>query len=100
MASRTPDSPLGTNKRRGSPSQAFPRRAGKTLRAAIDEFLLDRQSQKYSPKTLKWHTQALAHLADFLEQQHGVTHLWMIESVQLPRFRPKRWGVDMNPARM
>ncbi|HEU5199793.1 MAG TPA: tyrosine-type recombinase/integrase [Ktedonobacterales bacterium] len=83
MASRTPDSPLGTNKRRGSPSQAFPRRAGKTLRAAIDEFLLDRQSQKYSPKTLKWHTQALAHLADFLEQQHGVTHLWMIESVHL-----------------
>jgi integrase/recombinase XerD len=64
-------------------SQAYPRRAGKTLRAAIDDFLLDRESRNFSPKTLMQHRTSLAHLANFLETQHKVTHLAMIEAVHL-----------------
>ncbi len=87
MATRTSTPAFESDPQRGplphkaSPS-AFSRRAGKTIKAAIDEFLLDCESQHYSPKTIKWHTQALAHLANFLEQQ-DVTHLWMLEPVHL-----------------
>jgi integrase/recombinase XerD len=70
-----------TSKR--STSQTFPRRASKTIRAAIDDFLLDRESRNFSPKTLVQHRTSLAHLANFLEKQHKVTHLSMIEAVHL-----------------
>jgi site-specific recombinase XerD len=66
-----------------STSQVYPRRAGKTLRAAIDDFLLDRESRNFSSKTLVQHRTSLAHLANFLEKQHNVTHLSMIEAVHL-----------------
>jgi integrase/recombinase XerD len=59
------------------------RYAGKTIRAAIDDFLLDRESRNLSPKTLVQHRTSLAHLAKFLETQHGVTHLSMLEAVHL-----------------
>jgi integrase/recombinase XerD len=63
--------------------QIFPRRASKTLRAAIDDFLLDRESRNFSPKTLVQHRTSLAHLANFLETQQKVTHLSMLEAVHL-----------------
>ena len=66
-----------------STSRAFPRYAGKTVRAAIDDFLLDRESRNFSPKTLVQHRTSLAHLANFLETQQQVTHLSMIEAVHL-----------------
>jgi integrase/recombinase XerD len=66
-----------------STSQAYPRRAGKSIRAAIDDFLLDRESRNFSPKTLVQHRTSLAHLANFLETQHKVTHLTMIEAMHL-----------------
>jgi integrase/recombinase XerD len=66
-----------------STSQAYPRRAGKTIRAAIDDFLLDRESRNFSSKTLVQHRTSLSHLANFLETQHNVTHLSMIEAVHL-----------------
>lgn len=64
-------------------SSSASRRAGKTIRAAIDDFLLDRESRNLSEKTLKQHRTSLAHLVDFLETQHKVTHLSMIEAVHL-----------------
>src|SRR5215470_9819020 len=66
-----------------STSRAFPRYAGKTVRAAIDDFLLDRESRNFSPKTLVQHRTSLAHLANFLETQQQVTHLSQIEAVHL-----------------
>src|SRR5258708_10808311 len=68
---------------KGSTSQTYPRRAGKTIRAAIDDFLLDRESRNFSTKTLVQHRTSLAHLVNFLETQHKVTHLAMIEAVHL-----------------
>src|SRR2546421_2266019 len=68
---------------KGSSSQSLSRRAGKTIRAAIDDFLLDRESRNLSEKTLKQHRTSLAHLVDFLETQHKVTHLSMLEAVHL-----------------
>ncbi len=50
---------------RRSTSQTFPRRASKTIRAAIDDFLLDSESRNFSPKTLVQHRTSLAHLANF-----------------------------------
>src|SRR2546423_14947821 len=70
-----------TSKR--STSQTYPRWAGKPIRAAIDDFLLDRESRNLSPKTLVQHRTSLAHLANFLDMQHKVTHLAMIEAVHL-----------------
>lgn len=66
-----------------STSQAYPRRAGKTIRAAIDDFLLNRESRNFSRKTLVQHRTSLSQLANFLETQHKVTHLSMIEAVHL-----------------
>jgi site-specific recombinase XerD len=64
-------------------SASLPRRAAKTIRAAIDDFLLDRESRNFSPKTLLQHKTSLAHLANFLETQHQVTHLPMLEATHL-----------------
>src|SRR5258708_21855582 len=82
MKARTSDSSQRTVKKRSTPAQS-PQRARKTIKATIDEFLLDRESQNYSPKTLKWHRTALAHLAVFLEEHCQVTHLSMLEAVHL-----------------
>src|SRR5436190_4521168 len=68
---------------KGSSSQSLSRRAGKTIRVAIDEFLLDRESRNLSGRTLFQHRTSLAHLANFLETQHQITHLSMIEAVHL-----------------
>jgi len=82
MATRKSNSSRKATSKR-STSQTFPRRASKTIRAAIDDFLLDRESRNFSPKTLVQHRTSLAHLANFLETQHKVTHLSMIEAVHL-----------------
>ncbi len=82
MATRKSNTPRKAAASRGT-SQTYPRRAGKTLRAAIDDFLLDRESRNFSPKTLVQHRTSLSHLANFLETQHKVTHLAMIEAVHL-----------------
>ncbi len=66
-----------------STSKAYSRRAGKTIRAAIDDFLLDRESRNFSNKTLVQHRTSLSHLANFLETQHNVSHLSMIKAVHL-----------------
>ena len=66
-----------------STSQTSSRLAGKTIRAAIDDFLLDRESRNFSHKTLEQHRTSLKHLANFLETQHKVTHLSMIEAAHL-----------------
>jgi hypothetical protein len=82
-------------------SQTFPRRAGKTVRAASDDFPLDRESRNFGPKTLVQHRTALAHLANFLETQHKVTHLSMIEAVHLQAwlvFLAKEQDVRASPA--
>src|ERR1700686_936695 len=68
---------------KGRTSQAYSRRAGKTVRAAIDDFLLDRESRNFSPRTLVQHRTSLSHLANFLETQHKVTHLSLIETAHL-----------------
>ena len=68
---------------KGSSSQSLPHDAGKTIRAAIDEFLLDRESRNLSERTLFQHRTSLAHLANFLETQHKITHISMIEAVHL-----------------
>ena len=68
-----------------SPSQTGKRsskRAKRTLRATIEEYLLDHRSQNHSPKTLEWHTLALGNFADFLEKQ-GVTCIEDIERVHV-----------------
>jgi len=82
MTARKPDHSLSTAKKRSATTQSS-RRAGKPIEAAIAEFLLDRESQNHSPKTLKWHRTALAHLAAFLEEHYQVTHLSMLETVHL-----------------
>ncbi len=64
-------------------SSAASRRAGKTIRAAIDDFLLDRESRNLSERTLFQHRTSLAHFVNFLETQHKVTHLSMLEAVHL-----------------
>src|SRR5947209_712400 len=66
-----------------SSSSTSSRYASKTIRAAADDFLLDRESRNFSPKTLLQHRTSLAHLANFLEQQHQVTHLFQLEAVHL-----------------
>jgi hypothetical protein len=71
-----------TGKRRVSSSSAK-LRAGKTIRATIDDFLLDRESRNFSAKTLVQHRTSLAHLAKFLETQHKVTLLAKLEAVHL-----------------
>src|SRR5579864_5050729 len=68
---------------KGSNTSSASRRAGKTIRAAIDDFLLDRESRNLSQKTLKQHRTSLAHFVNFLETQHKVTHLSMLEAVHL-----------------
>ena len=55
-----------SRKATGKGSASSSRRAGKTIRAAIDGFLLDRESRNFSPKTLLQHRTSLAHLANFL----------------------------------
>src|SRR5947199_2091583 len=66
-----------------SPSaKSAPRRAKRTLRASINEYILDHQSQNHSPKTIEWHNLALGNLADFLEKQ-GITYIEDIERVHL-----------------
>lgn len=64
-------------------SSSVQRRAGKTIHAFIDDFLLDRESRNFSAKTLLQHRTSLAHLAKFLETQHQVTHLSMLEAMHL-----------------
>lgn len=67
MTARKPDgSQPSTKKRASSSSRSSSRRDGKTIKAAIDDFLLDRQSQNHSPQTLRWHTIALDHFVTFL----------------------------------
>src|SRR5438067_13915960 len=82
MATRKSNTPRKAAASRGT-SQAYPRRAGKTIRAGIDDFLLDRESRNFSPKTLVQHRTSLSHLANFLETQQKVTHLSMMEAVHL-----------------
>ncbi|SRR5579884_2591854 len=62
--------------------QKFTRRIKCSLRASINEYILDHQSQNHSPKTIEWHTLALGKLAVFLEKQ-GVTYIEDIERVHL-----------------
>src|SRR5258707_15689789 len=63
-------------------SKNSPRRVKRTLRASINEYILDHQSQNHSPKTIEWHTLALGKLTAFLEKQ-GITYIEDIERVHL-----------------
>jgi site-specific recombinase XerD len=84
MATRKPGSSQpSTKKRTSSSSRSSSRRSGKTIKAAIDDFLLDRQSQNHSPQTLRWHTIALDHFVTFLEKQHTLTYLQDLEAVHI-----------------
>ncbi|GAC1354997.1 MAG: hypothetical protein NVS4B11_24820 [Ktedonobacteraceae bacterium] len=40
-----------------------PQRPKRTLRASIDEYILDHKSQNHSPKTIEWHNIAWGNLA-------------------------------------
>jgi integrase/recombinase XerD len=57
-------------------------RGKRSLRATIEEYILDHRSQNHSPKTIEWHTLALGNFATFLEKQ-GVTCVEDIERVQV-----------------
>ena len=84
MTARKPDgSRPSTKKRASSSSRSSSRRSGKTIKVAIDDFLLDRQSQNHSPQTLRWHTIALDHFVTFLEKQHSLTSLQDLEAVHI-----------------
>ena len=72
-----------TQKSKSSSSRSSSRRSGKTIKAAIDDFLLDRQSQNHSTQTLRWHTIALDHFVTFLEKQHTLTALQDLEAVHI-----------------
>jgi hypothetical protein len=72
MTARKPGHSLSSAKKGSAPTQSS-RRAGKPIEAAIAEFLLDRESQNHSPKTLTWHRTALAHLAAFLEEHYRLS---------------------------
>lgn len=50
----------------------------RSLRSAIDEYILEHTSQNHSPKTIEWHTLALRNFANFLEKQ-GITFVEQIE---------------------
>ena len=63
-------------------SKGSPRRAKRTLRTSIDEYILDHQSQNHSPKTIEWHNLALGNLADYLKEQ-GITYIEDIERVHI-----------------
>lgn len=80
MANRIPNTSQKATKRSSSRSS---RLAGKTIRAAIDDFLLDKESRNFSPRTLVQHRTSLAHLAAFLESQHKLIYLSEIEAVHL-----------------
>ena len=87
MATRKPGSSHPSTKKRTSSSpRSSSRRGGKTIKAAIDDFLLDRQSQNHSPQTLRWHTIALDHFVTFLEKQH--TRIALREIVPAGRISP------------
>jgi len=84
VTTRKPDgSQPSTKKRTSSSPRSSSRRGGKTIKAAVDEFLLDRQSQNHSPQTLRWHTIALDHFVTFLEKQHTLTYLQDLEAVHI-----------------
>ena len=84
MTFRKPDgSQPPTKKRASSSSRSSSRRSSKTIKVAIDDFLLDRQSQNHSPQTLRWHTTALDHFVSFLEKQHSLTYLQDLEAVHI-----------------
>src|SRR5438132_8434066 len=61
---------------------AAARRARRTIRSAIEEYITDHKAQHHSPKTIEWHSYALGNLVDFLEKQ-GVTRLEQLEKVHL-----------------
>src|SRR5437868_10454390 len=63
-------------------SKSSPRRAKRTLRASIDEYILDHQSQNHSPKTIEWDNLAPGNLADYLEEQ-DMTYIEDIERVHI-----------------
>lgn len=81
MANRISKTPQKAAKR-GQSSKA-PRRAGKTLRAAVDDFLLDRESRNFSEKTMLQHKTSLAHLSKYLTSEHDVTHILQVEPAHL-----------------
>ena len=59
-------------------SKKTPQRPKRTLRASIDEYILDHKSQNHSPKTIEWHNLALGNLAAFLEKQEII----LIEQIE------------------
>ncbi len=66
-------------------------RVKRSLRASIEEYILDHRSQNHSPKTIEWHTLALGNLAAFLEKK-GVTFIEDIERVHI-----LSWLTNMSP---
>ena len=57
-------------------------RAKRSIRATIEEYILDHRSQNHSPKTIEWHTLALGNFADFLEKK-SITFIEDIERVHV-----------------
>src|SRR5437763_2637046 len=65
-----------------SKGNAAARRARRTIRSAIEEYITDHKAQHHSPKTIEWHSYALGNLVDFLEKK-GETRLEQIVKVHL-----------------
>ncbi|HEX6483300.1 MAG TPA: tyrosine-type recombinase/integrase [Ktedonobacteraceae bacterium] len=82
MSSRKNQGQSTSSKAQSQTSKSAPRRLKRSLRASINEYILDHQSQNHSPKTIEWHTLALGKLAAFLEKQ-GITCIEDIERVHL-----------------
>lgn len=74
-----PESPAKSTVQAGKGSSA---RGKRSLRATVEEYILDHRSQNHSPKTIEWHTLALGNFAAFLERQ-GVTFVEDIERVHV-----------------
>ncbi|GER86368.1 tyrosine recombinase XerC [Dictyobacter vulcani] len=76
MAARKTDKSTKTTRNTTSSSS----RRVKTIKIAVEDFILDHQSQNHSPQTLRWHTIALSHFLNYLEQEQDVTIIDQLET--------------------
>ncbi|BCL83992.1 hypothetical protein ccbrp13_64570 [Ktedonobacteria bacterium brp13] len=76
MTARKTDNSSKTTKKATSGSS---RVRVKTIKNAVDNFILDHKSQNHSPQTLRWHSIALSHFLNYLELEQDVTVIDQLE---------------------
>ena len=69
--------PMATSKKTaGKPAQRqllARRRAGTTVKDALDDYLLDHEGGNHSPKTLEWHRTALTLMQTYFAEERAIT---------------------------